>query len=241
MKKLTLAAATAAALACAGVAVAHGIDGGAPSVASVAGTFTATSVSGGDTKTCTNAAGNAVSVTKATYSGTASGSPDLTGTAKIDARSTIDTTANVGVVTGTIKIGKTEAHFSAVYDHGSIAGSATGHSSNHAQLLANVSAGFSQTGGFTGGKVGGGTAGGSAVELSPGGCGSDKSSSHKGKSAEGTITALTTSSITVGGLTCSVPASLAAKLAGLAVGSRVEIKCALVSGVDTLVRIDKKR
>lgn len=241
MKKLALVAVSVAALAGAGVAVAHGIDNGAQSVSAVAGSFTATAVSGSQTRSCTTSDGKTIASTKATYTGTASGSPDLTGATTINARSTIDTTDGLGVVNGTLKVGKTEAHFSAVYDHGAIAGTASGHAATpHVQLLANVSATFSATAGFAGGKIGG-TSGGSAVELGPGGCGEAKTP-QKTVQADGAITAVTAGSIAVGSLTCTVPTSLAVTVAtSYPVGTRVEISCSNVGGVKTLVKIDGKK
>lgn len=241
MKKLTLAAVPVAALAVAGAAVAHGIDGGAKGPTVVAGTFTATAVTDSTTHACKTSDGKTIASTSATYTGTASGSPDLTGPAVIAARSTIDSAAGVGVVSGTLKVaGKTDAHFSAVYDHGTIAGTASGHAASHAELLASVSAAFSATTGFTNGKIGGGTAGGSAIELGSG-CDTQESS-HGGHEATGTITAVNAGSITVGKLTCSVPTSLAITVAtSYPAGTRAEIKCALVSGVLTLVKIEAKK
>jgi len=240
MKKLTIAAIVIAALSCAGIAVARNVDGGAQSASAVNATFTATSVKSADTHTCTTSTGKTIASTKATYTGTASGSPDLTGAASIAARSTIDTTDGLGVVNGTLKIGKTEAHFSAVYDHGALAGTASGHGATpHMQLLANVSATFGTATGFTGGKIGG-TSGGSAVELGPGGCGETKSPQMTMK-ADGAITAVTAGSITVGHLTCTVPTSLAVTVAtSYPVGTRVQIMCSDVAGVKTLVTIDGK-
>ena len=177
MKKLTIVAAALTALASAGIAVAHGIDG-AQSVAAVNATFSAAPAAGSsNTRTCTTSTGKTIASTKATYTGTATGTgtTDLTGPVTIAAQSTIDTTDNIGVVNGTLRVGKTEAHFTAVYDHGTIAGTASGHGATpHVQLLGNVSAGFSTTGGFTSGKIGGGTSGGSAVELTAGGCAPSK-------------------------------------------------------------------
>jgi hypothetical protein len=243
MKKLTLAAAAAAALVCSGVAVAHGIDGGTPSFASVSGTFTATTVSGKTSaQTCTNAAGKSITTTRATYTGTASGSADLTGAAILNTNSTIDTTDGVGLVQGTLRVGKTQAQFTAVYDHGNVAGLATGHGASHTQLVANLSAGFSATGGFTGGKLGG-SAGGSAVEVTPADCRRQQPQpppKPEATEATGSISAVSSSSITVAGLTCSVPTSLASKVTALTVGTRVEIRCAFVSGTETLVTIDKR-
>jgi hypothetical protein len=240
MKKLTIAAIVIAALASAGIAVARNVEGGAQSATAVNATFTATSVKSADTQTCTTSTGKTIASTRATYTGTASGSPDLTGAASIAARSTIDTTDGIGVVNGTLKIGKTEAHFSAVYDHGALAGTASGHGATpHVQLLANVSATFNSTTGFTGGRIGG-TSGGSAVELGQGGCGEEKTP-QKAVKADGAITAVTAGSITVGRLTCTVPVSLAVTVAtSYPVGMGVEIRCSNVGGVKTLVSITQK-
>jgi hypothetical protein len=241
MRKLTLAAVTIAALAAAGAAVAHGIGGGTQSMAAVTGSFTATAVTRSATRSCTTTSGKTIASTNATYTGTASGAPDLRGPAVVVARSTIDTTDGIGIVTGTLKVGgKTAARFSSVYDHGTIAGTASGHiATPHVQLVANVSALFSTTTGFTNGKIGG-TAGGSAIELATGGCDLPKAPSDP-NDVTGTITASNAASITIGHLTCAVPGSLAMTVAAnYPVGSRAEIKCALVSGVMTLVSAAKK-
>lgn len=237
MRNFALAGTAVAALVAVGAAVAHGLDGGAKSVTPVSGTFTATTVRGSTTQSCTSSTATTIASTKATYTGTASGSPDLAGRATIAARSTINTTDGVGIVTGTFKVGKTEAHFSAVYDHGAIAGTASGHgASPQTQLLANVSASFSPTAGFTGGKIGG-TDGGSAVEFVPGGCGSSQQP-EKQTSAYGTVTASSPTSITVAGLMCAVPATLGALVQiNYRVGAHAKITCAPVSGVETLVKI----
>ncbi len=241
MKKITIVAAALAALASAGIAVAHGIDG-AQSVAAVSATFSAAPAAGsGDTRTCTTSTGKTIASTRATYTGTATGTgtTDLTGPVTIAAQSTIDTTDDIGVVNGTLRVGKTEARFTAVYDRGTIAGTASGHGATpRVQLLGNVSAGFTPTGGFTSGKIGGGTGGGSAVELTPGACAPAKPSppQRESSSADGAVSAASSTSITVAGLTCTVPASLAAKVTALHVGDRVEIRCAL----GALVRIEAK-
>ena len=245
MKKLTIVVAGLAALASAGIAVAHGIDG-AQSVAAVNATFSAVPAAGSsNTRTCTTSTGKTIASTKATYTGTATGSPDLTGPVTIAAQSTINTSDNVGVVNGTLQItaatGKTETHFTAVYDHGTIAGTASGHGATpRVQLLGNVSAGFTTTGGFTGGKIGGGTSGGSAVELTGGACVPSKSPQppHDSTEAEGAVTAVSSTSVTVAGVTCVVPASLGATIATqFPVGTRVEIKCSVSGGTNTLVSI----
>jgi hypothetical protein len=243
MRKMTFAAVVLVALVATSFAVAHGIEG-AKSAKAVAATFTATG-STTSTRTCTTTDGKTIVVTDGKYTGAAAGDPDLTGAITLRARSIINTTDNVGVVDGRLAIaatGKnTEASYSAVYDHGTIAGFAAGksHESN-TKLVANLSATFSATSGFTGGKLGGGTAGGSAVQLSTGGCKSSDSSSEKSL-ARGTISALSTSSITVAGLTCAIPSAMSADVnAKFKTNDTVTISCSLVSGANTLTKIEKK-
>jgi hypothetical protein len=240
MRNLVFAATAVAGLVAAGAAVAHGVEGGAKSATPVSGTFRATTVRASTTQSCTSPTGTTIATTKATYTGTSSGAPDLTGSATIFARSTINTTDGIGIVTGTFKVGKTEGQFSAVYDHGTVAGTASGHGATpHMQLLANVSASYSPTAGFTGGKIGG-TAGGSAVEFVAGGCAPPPPPQSAKTSAHGTVTASSATSITVAGLTCAVPPSLGAPvLINYYVGAQAAITCARVNGVLTLVTIDR--
>jgi len=240
MRKLLFAAAAVAALVAASVAVADGI-GGAKTAKSVAGTFTATSANV-STRTCTTSDGKALAITDARYSGTASGDPDLTGPIVLRARSVINTTDGVGVVNGGLRIdvaagSDTAAIYSAVYDHGNIAGLAFGRAHDPAaRLVANLSAAFSATGGFTGGKLGGGTSGGSAVELGPGRCA--PAAQHEKSDARGTITALSATSITVAGLTCNIPGDKSADVnAKFKVNDRAAIHCSLVGTQNTLTRI----
>ena len=247
MRKLILVTAGVMMLATTGLAVANGFDNG-KSVKAVAGTFTATTVANSQTRSCTTTDGKTITSTNATFTGTASGDPDLTGAATLQVRSTINATDGLGVVTGKLKIavsgGDTVAQLDAVYDHGTIAGIASGHAAKpHVALLANLSAGFSATGGFTSGKIGGNTAGGSAVEIGPGKCAPSKPGKPITETSEahGSVSALSSTSITVGGLTCTIPSSLAAKVATFKVGDRTEIKCSVVSGANTLVKIDSKK
>ena len=247
MRKLIFVAAGVAMFAVTGFAVANGFDNG-KSVKTVAGTFTATTVANSQTRSCTTTDGKTITSTNATYTGTASGDPDLSGAATLQVRSTINSTDGVGVLDGRLKIattgGDTIAHLDAIYDHGNVAGLASGRAATRrVALLANLSAGFSATGGFTGGKIGGGTAGGSAVEIASAKCASStpgKPITEKSQ-ARGSVSAISSSSITVGGLTCAIPSSLAAKAGTFKVGDRAQIYCSLVSGVNTLVRIDARK
>jgi hypothetical protein len=249
MRKLMLAAAGLIVLAGTGVAGAWDF-GRVATARSLTGTFTATSPVHVYTKTCTTTAGKTIAVTQGRYTGTASGDPDLTGPVTIDARSLINQTDDVGVVSGRLWIAvgpgtPTAAHFDAVYDHGKLAGLAIGHAvHSHAKLVANLSAGFSAATGFNPGAIGA-TAGGSAVELGPGRCSPQKGRVHIGperSAAVGTVSDVSATSITVAGLTCMVPSPLSAKVTTtLHDGDRAEIRCALVSNQNTLVSFGKRR
>lgn len=242
MKKLSLAAGGLAALVGASLAVAHGIDG-ARGVTRVAATFAA-STANTQTRTCTTADGKTIATTTARYTGTAaSGSPELAGPIALTTRSVVNTNDGIGTVDGTLRItptagGRTDAHFSGVYDAGTIVGTAVGHTSTHAQLVAAISAGVGSAG-LTSGKLGGGAAGGSAVELLPGHCAPVKTVTQT-SGAKGTVSSVTSTSITVAGLQCSVPSSLSSKVGAVKVNDRVEIKCTLQNGVNTLVKIETK-
>ena len=83
------------------------------------GAFTATTASKVETRTCTTTDGKTLVTTNGTYSGTASGDADFTGTATLRATSLINTTDNIGLVSGTLRIDvaagrDTQAQFDAV-------------------------------------------------------------------------------------------------------------------------------
>jgi hypothetical protein len=246
-RTLILASAALVALVATGFAVAHGIDG-TKSAKLVSGTFATGTPSQFKTRSCTTSDGKTLVATEGVYTGTATGATagntDLTGPITLRARSLINSTDGVGVVSGTLRIdvasgGDTVAHFDTVYSAGQIAGLASGHAQDrHVKLLGNLSSAFnsSSTGGFSSGKLGG-TSGGAAVELGPGKCEPSKAAKETSE-ARGNVTASGTS-ITVASLTCTVPASLQAKVLSL-VGMRAEIHCSLVGGVNTLVKLEKK-
>ncbi len=242
MRRLTFIAAGLAALLATSIAVAHGIDG-AKSAKAVAATFTA-AAGNTSTRSCTTTDGKTITITDGRYTGTASGDPDLTGAITLSARSVVNTTDGVGVVDGQLRIDvsggrDTFANYSAVYDHGNIAGLAAGRAHDPgARLVANLSAAFNATSGFTSGKLGGGTSGGSAVELTPGKCSSSSKPKPEKSEAHGTITALSSSSITVAGLTCAIaPADSSAVNSKFKMNDRVEIHCSLQNNANTLTHI----
>jgi hypothetical protein len=248
MRKLMLAVAGLIVLTSAGVAGAWGF-GHVATARSLTGTFTASTPVHVSTRTCMTTDGKTIAVTQGRYTGNAMGDPDLTGPITIDAHSLINTTDDVGVVSGRLWIAvgpgtPTAAHFDAVYDHGKLAGLAIGHAiHSHAKLVANVSSGFSAATGFMTGAIGA-TTGGSAVELGPGRCVPQKSRVHIGREhsdATGTVSAVSATSISVAGLTCMVPPSLSGKVTTLLhMGDRAEIRCALIANQNTLVQFEKR-
>ena len=175
MRKLVLVTIGLVVLATAGLAVAKGLEQ-PRSITSVSGTFTAGTVEHrGKAKSCTTSDGKTLVTTNARYTGAAAGDGSLAGAITIDARSVIDTTDNLGVVDGKLRIdvasgADTTARFTAVYAAGKLVGLATGHVQGpHAKLYANLSSGFGAETGFSGGKLGAAD-GGSAVMLGPGKC-----------------------------------------------------------------------
>ena len=246
MRRIVWLAVAAMALAGAGAAVAHSISG--KNVKSVSASFTATTVSNSATTTCTNADGTVV-LTKADYSGTATSSePSLNGPIVLRVLSLINTTKNLGVLAGRLRIDTasaddTAASFQAVYSGGQANGLASGPApASPGRLLGNLSASFSAAGGFTNGKIGGTAAGGAAVVLGPGGCvpGQAQGQVRQRAEAKGTVTAVSQTSITVAGVTCAVPAALAEKVSKLKVGDRAEIRCEQFNNQLTLVKVEKQ-
>jgi len=241
---MTFAAVVLVSLVGASYAVAHGIEG-AKNARAVAATFTA-AASSMSTRSCTTTDGKTIVVTDGRYTGAASGDPDLTGPITLRARSVINTTDSVGVVNGSFRIDvassrDTEGAYSTVYDHGTIAGLATGkaHQPN-ARLVANLSASFVPAATFTSGKLGGSTAAGSAVELGAGSCRPSRTTTEKSE-ARGTISAISTTSITVAGLTCAIPSEKAADVnAKFKQNDAAEIHCARQSGTNTLTQIEHR-
>lgn len=186
--------------------------------------FTATSVNGTATRIC-----GTVTATSATYAGAG---------ARIVARSTIDSRTGTGVVTGTLETATITARFSAVYDHGVLSGVASGHMGDRT-VVANLSAAFSPAGGFTAGVLGGrGDGGGAAVLAST--CSAPPQKVLR--RAQGIVEVATTSVITLGGLTCIVPPTLAMKLiVTYTPGTWAAITCSVSNGQTTLVTIRGKQ
>lgn len=228
-----------------GVAVAHSNN---KSIGAVSAAFTAKTVSELRTSTCTSPDGDTYVKTRATYTGaTTGGDWGMNTPVKIDASSLINTTDKVGVVEGKLRIEaadgkKVSARFTTVYSNGIVAGLTEGHASPDARLLGNFSATFdnSSTGGFDSGEVGGQTLPGDAVLITRGGCRPDEQKSKPERiEARGKITEIGSgpSSISVAGVTCTVPTDLQSTVGKLAVGDFVSIKCDVENGATTLTKV----
>jgi hypothetical protein len=245
MRKLILPAVLVAALSAASYAVAGGGFGAASNPTAVAATFSATQTKT-STRTCTTSDNRTIVVTDGTYTGSATGDPALTGAIMLRARSVVDTTNNVGLVTGRFGIDNsgtpnTRGAFEAVYSAGHVGGLAAGRAgSPHTALVANLSADFDPSTGFANGKLGGGATGGNAVELTPKACNqSGQPTTHERSSAHGTVSAISSTSITVAGLTCNLPqgSDVPTKVKQ---GDVVTIQCELSNGANTLTKIGTK-
>jgi hypothetical protein len=248
MRRLTLAIAALVALTAASIAVAHGIDG-AKTASAVSATFSAAPSGTVTTRTCTTTDNKTITIADGRYTGSATSSnAALQGGVTIRARSVINTTDNVGTVTGAYRIhvangGDTVGAFTTVYDHGAIAGWTEGRAHAPAgRVLGNLSAAFSATGtGFQSGKIGGGTSAGSAVALGPTSCRPTSPPADRSE-ARGTVTAISAGSITVAQLTCVIPSAMSADVNNrIKLNDRAEIHCSVQSGQNTLTRADKLR
>lgn len=247
MRTFTVAVVALVALAAAGIAVANGIKG-AKTASAVSATFSA-SAGSVTTRTCTTADNKTITITDGRYTGTSSSSDaNLAGAITLRARSVVNTTDGVGTVSGSYRIdvanhGDTTGAFSTVYDHGSLAGLSTarGHDPN-AAIVGNLSATFASATGFSGGKIGGGTSGGGAVQTANGACKPAKPAPPEKSEAHGTVTALSSSSITVAQLTCTIPSAMSAAVTSkVKQGDRVEIRCSVQNGQNTLTHLEKIR
>ena len=244
MRKLTYIAALLVALVATGYAVADGMEG-AKSVSAVAGTFTATGTST-SSRTCTTTDGKTIVVTDGKYTGTATGDPDLTGR---DHPARPQRDQHDRQRRRRQRLAEDRPVVGSRHRRGVLGGLRPRHDRRPGdrtgawpvrRLVANLSATFSAASGFTGGKLGGGTSGGSAVEVGGSSCKSSHPTPEKSE-AHGTISALSATSITVAGLTCAIPSDKSADVnAKFKQNDVAQIRCSLVSGVNTLTDISGK-
>jgi hypothetical protein len=236
MRRLIWFAATVLVLVGAGIAVAH--DNNGKSIKQVSAAFTAGTASNVRTDTCTASDGT-YTTTHGRWTGAATG--DLSGTATIDAE-IVTNPAGDGTVSGRLRIDGTDhtvAQFDAVIGAGgNLAGLAEGHgSAPWNKLIANLSANWTAAAGFTGGKLGGGTTGGNAVVVSSGGCRPVKPPKPETIQLKGAVT-IGAGTVTVAGVACTVPSTLATDVAKLTNGDHVDLTCTVSGGVNTLSHVE---
>lgn len=237
-RTMWLGVAALVALAGAGLAVAAMRDKGTTAVS-----FAVTG-SAGDavmTRTCTGVDGTYV-ITKAVYTGTATGLYNGA-SARLRLHSTVNTTEGIGLAKGSLQLRsgdslQAKAHLVGVIKGGTLSGVLTGRDvrgSDRGHLVANFSATLGS--GSIALTAGDGSAANDAVLFGGTGCGESTISG-----ALGTVSAISSTSVTVttsgGSVTCSLTAEQAAKLADrIHVGDRVSIRC---DAAAKLVKIDRR-
>jgi hypothetical protein len=138
----------------------------------VSATFAAGTVRHLTMTSCTGADG-VYAVTNARYDGTAtSADPRLNGQLRIQVRSVVNTTTNLGFVRGTFRVrntagGSSDGSLVGVLSGGTLQGFVTGdlRRSGGTDLLGSVTASFTAASGFTGGLLGTGTAMDTAIAV----------------------------------------------------------------------------
>jgi hypothetical protein len=250
-RPIIIAAATAAALATAGLALATLTASG---VSATTATFSAAKERS-DTRTCTGD-GDTYEITNGRYVGTvdfADPNSDLDGPVRIHVRSVLNKTDGVGYVEGSFRIRDDDRR-----GHGNFVGTLDGSGNvdgfvqgrvnrRYAVLLGGMSAKFNADGGFTEGKLGNGTTSLPAVLVGR----PCKDSKPAGIAVrlvvKGKVSKLDAASITVDprdatpAQSCEIKAGTSPSLEGVAVGSEVEMGCGLVDGKMTLLKLKKHR
>ena len=197
-RRVLLASATVTALAAAGVAIA---DHGAPATTTLASaTFSATTLAGSHSNTCTPAApADAFTSTDAMFTGTVTGATDprLNGPVTIHVRSDFDTTKNVGSLKGDVSIqtttpapphGQVHLRLTAVNANGAVQGWLDGNLGDGSHFMGSFTATFSVTGGFSNGTIGANpAAANNSAIISSGHCdqGQDNGSNHGDNNDQG--------------------------------------------------------
>ena len=166
---ITCIAALLAALTATAVALA---TSGGRTTKTVSATFAAATVKHLTMTSCTGADG-VYTVTNARYDGTAtSADPRLNGKLRIQVRSVVNTTTNLGVVRGSFRVhnpmgGSSDGSLVGVLSGGTLQGFVTGdlRHPGGTDLLGSVTASFTAAGGFTGGALGTGAATDTAIAV----------------------------------------------------------------------------
>ena len=193
-RRLLLSSAIVTALAVAGIAIAGpGLSG---STSLVAASFYANTLVKSHTQTCTATNNDAITVTDATFTGTATSTDTrLAGPVSIHVKSVYDSTTNAGSLTGDLQIagtstpptpGQFHAALGGVNVNGNVQGFLFGGVGGGVHFLGSFSATFSATGGFsssgTQATIGAGSTTNTAVVTGGAGCAPNPPHPHTGDS-----------------------------------------------------------
>lgn len=220
-------------------------------VTAASATFTATTASHLQTRTVT-CAGQTIEISTGRYAGTATsaGTPDLAGAAELKVHSVYNATKKLGWLEGQLKIaaadGRTVARFVGVNTDGTVDAWLNGHAGRgDGSLLGSLSASFSRTGGFTNGAIGTGTGANAALLVKRLDCRPNEQqrpSVHL--TVRGQVDALSATSISVkpadGGASQACTIGDEKPGGNIAVGDRVEMTCAQISGAWVLKKVREK-
>jgi hypothetical protein len=248
-KSLTIAIAAAVALVTAAIAMAAVFT--ASGVSAATASFSTDKASPVRSMSCTGADGKAFTVTRGHYSGTATFAAPaaaLGGALKIDARTTYSTTDGLGYVEGSFRVRDDESRLSGRFT-GTLKGtqlvgflSATSRG-NHARVVGNLSATFVPTTGFTAGAIGSTSSTAVLAVVAGPTCPKPKPAPKpRARAVEGKVTAIgdgsvgSTITIAMRGpstATCTRDAESPATT-GIAVGTKVAMKCAYIGTTWTL-------
>ena len=248
-KSLTIAIAAAVALVTAAIAMAAVFT--ASGVSAATASFSTDKASPVRSTSCTGADGKAFTVTRGHYSGIATFAAPaaaLGGALKIDARTTYSTTDGLGYVEGSFRVRDDESRLSGRFT-GTLKGTqlvgfltATSRG-NHARVVGNLSATFVPTTGFTAGAIGSTSSTAVLAVVAGPTCPKPKPAPKpRARTVEGKVTAIgdgsvgSTITIAMRGpstATCTRDAESPATT-GIAVGTKVAMKCAYIGTTWTL-------
>lgn len=247
MKRLILVTLALTALVATGAAVANLRSG---DVNAVSAALSATTVVHQQTRTLT-CAGQTIEVSTGRYTGTAtSATPELNGSVELNVHSVYNVAKKLGWVDGHLKIrgadNRSNSRFAAVNTDGKLDGWLNG-SAGHRRgsLLGSIAGSFSRTGGLSGGQLGTGTGANAALLVKRIDCSTattTRPSVHL--TVRGQVDGLTTTAISVkpadGGASQSCTIGSEKPGSRIAVGDRVEMTCAQVSGAWVLKKVRER-
>jgi hypothetical protein len=256
-KTIISVAAAAAALTAAGVAIADH-SGGTGGVAAVAADFSANRERS-DTYTCTGADNKSYQISRGRYTGSATGSPQLTGAIVVDVKSVYNMTDGIGWVEGRLKIRRSGSdergsrlHLAGVISSGNnVDGFVNGGGDGASGILGNMIASYTPDGSITG-RIGNGAVGAGLAVVRGKPCSRPKPAAIAVTlRVKGEVEGLNATGISVkprdGSATqdCAVVAGVSPSVSGIVAktattpGTQVEIGCGVVNNQMTLLKIKK--